>query len=510
MTEASVSVMLNVMAAVLFITQDSAYPQMGALYLMDALRQQGIDSEMVASGIDSGDLEKVLKTCRPDVVGMSVLTAPQIVDFIRHSRFIKENFPKIKVVWGGNHPTLLPEICLKQDYIDHVCVGQGEVVFPRMVMDLAGGKEVPRKVMGFGPPRLDDFEPFWERDDISRYLFSERHSVRSPDTRVKNIVSQSVAQIKNILASGANGASRSSRGVLGVTQHAIEDIEKWDVGLYKTDKHLFYYLLTSRGCPYKCTFCSEPLQVMHGDDQGKFLWNAHSVEWFKRQVERIRRILGPSGKHLDGIGIWDDMFWVRHREEPRAFQILDYLHEQKLGYLIEARADQLLREEALLLKKLAETGCIQVFIGAESITQDTLNYMRKGTRAVDYFKLMKYANECKVALRMSLIIGFPNETDASVNATLDFCEAVESGQYGPWVNISGPKIFTPYPGTEEYARAVQAGFCPPETQEEWGRINRSTEEYLKHFPWMERNYTGHTLERLEKIFGKGYKTLVAH
>jgi len=136
--------------------------------------------------------------------------------------------------------------------------------------------------------------------------------------------------------------------------------------------------------------------------------------------------------------------------------------------------------------------------------------MRKGTRAADYFRLIKYANEFQVALRMSFIIGFPGETDASVNATLDFCAEVENGEHGPWVNISGPKIFTPYPGTEEYDRAIEAGFRPPKTQVEWGYINRSTEEYLKHFPWIERNYSKQTLQRLEKYFGKGYKTLIAH
>src|SRR5262249_5220143 len=151
----------------------------------------------------------------------------------------------------------------------------GEIVFPQLVADLVEGKAgVPRKIEGHGPSRLDDFEPAWDRDDITRYLFSERHSVRSPDTRVKNIISQSVAQIQKIVGrTGANGETDAT------IRETIAALRKWDVGLYETDKNLFYYLLTSRGCPYKCTFCSEPLQVMHGDGFGKFLWNAHSVDW---------------------------------------------------------------------------------------------------------------------------------------------------------------------------------------------------------------------------------------
>ena len=493
------------------MTQDSAYPQMGVLYLIDALRKQGIDSEMVGSSVRTEDIESLLRTYKPDIVGMSVLTAPQIADFERHSIFIKENFPDIKIVWGGPHPTLLSNLCMKSEYIDHVFVGQGEIVFPKIVIDLVEKKRnIPKEIRGYGPPELDDFEPAWDKEDITRYLFSESHSVRSPDIRAKNSVSASAVQVKKILGENTSSENGLSPSIATHAQHAVEDLEKWDVGLYSTDKNLFYYLLTSRGCPYKCTFCSEPLQVMNGDGKGKFLWNAHSVEWFTRQIETIRGILKQKGEHLDGIGIWDDMFWVEYRKDPRAFEILDYLKDQNLGYLIEARADQLLRDDGMLMRKLAETGCVQVFAGAESISQETLNYMRKGTKAVDYFTLMKYANEFQVAVRMSFIIGFPGEPDTSVNATLDFCEAVEEGAYGPWVNISGPKIFTPYPGTEEYDRAVKAGFRPPTTQIEWGHINRSTEEYLRHFPWMEQNYSRKTLRRLEKVFGRGYKDLVSH
>ena len=73
--------------------------------------------------------------------------------------------------------------------------------------------------------------------------------------------------------------------------------------------------------------CSEPLQVMNGDQDGRFLWNAHGVEWVKRQVDRIRSELDSRqpGLDIDGIGIWDDMFWVHHRTDPRAFEILEYL-----------------------------------------------------------------------------------------------------------------------------------------------------------------------------------------
>lgn len=492
-------------AKVLFITQDSAYPQMGVLYLVDALRKTDVESEVVSSGISRDALAAVIEHFEPDVVGMSVMTAPQVADFEGHSIHIKEAFPSVKVVWGGVHPTLLASQCLLSTYIDYVFVGQGEEVFPELVRDIVnGGDRFPRQVGGHGPARLDDFRPAWDKVDASRYLFSERHSVRSPDVRLKHIVRDVSRELERIVGEDSEVLEEP------MTRTILEDIKKWDVGLYDTDKNIFYYLLTSRGCPYKCTFCSEPLQVMHGDADGKFLWNAHGLEWVRGQIETVRAVLAESGETLDGVGIWDDMFWVNHRRDPRAKDILNYFKEEHLGYLIEARADQLLRDDCALFKFLGETGCIQVFVGAESASQETLNYMRKGTKVEDYAKLMRFANQVHVALRMSFIIGFPNETEDSINRTLDYCEAIENGKFGPWVNVSGPKIFTPYPGTLEYDRAVEAGFQPPASHVEWGKIHRSTEDYLDCFPWFLRTCSDKTLARLEKHFGKGYSALSAH
>ena len=83
---------------VLFVVQASAYPQMGVLYLVDSLRQVGFDSQIVSSDIDTLELDEIIQTENPVVVGMSVLTAPQVIDFERLSMFVKTEFPHIKVI----------------------------------------------------------------------------------------------------------------------------------------------------------------------------------------------------------------------------------------------------------------------------------------------------------------------------------------------------------------------------------------------------------------------------
>jgi anaerobic magnesium-protoporphyrin IX monomethyl ester cyclase len=478
---------------------------MGVLYLVDALRQAGFHSEIVSSDIAVAEFSRLIETVRPTVVGMSVLTAPQVGDFERLSTLVKEKYPTIKVVWGGVHATILAEECLRSSYIDYVFVGQGEVVFPELIRDIVDGTgKFPRKVNGYSPKNLDQFSPSWSQAGrLSRFIFSERHSVRSPQSRVLKTTSHLVSEIHEYVCSVDASLTPNT------AKKVVNEIEKWDVGLYELEKVIFYYLLTSRGCPYKCTFCSEPLQKMNGSKEGKFFWNAHSLEWVKAQIAEIRELLSEEGETLDGVGLWDDMFWVKYKSRSRAFDILEYLASENLVYLIEARADQLIGDNFALFKKLGETNCAQVFIGAEAISQQTLDRIRKGTKALDYYRLMEVANSVQVPLRMSFIIGFPEESEESVNQTLDFCDSVESGKYGEWVNVSGPKIFTPYPGTVEFDRAVRCGFVLPRSHVEWGRINRSTEEYLDCFPWF-RSYSNRTLDRLAVHFGKGQKVLGSH
>lgn len=490
---------------VLFVVQASAYPQMGVLYLVDSLQQAGFDSRIVPSDIAISELDEVIKSEKPVVVGMSVLTAPQVVDFERLSIFVKSKYPDLKVIWGGVHPTILTEECLRSEYIDYVFVGQGEELFPKLIQDIVDKKnKYSRQVDGYSPRNLDQYKPAWEKiNRLSDFIFSERHSVRSPQSRVLENTSSLVGDIRAYVQSAESSLTPET------SQKFVSEIEKWDVGLYELEKTIFYYLITSRGCPYKCTFCSEPLQKMNGSQEGKFFWNAHSLEWVKFQVDTIRARLAEEGESLDGIGLWDDMFWVKYKSRSRAFDILDYLSSENLVYLIEARADQLINYDHALFTKLSETNCAQVFIGAESASQVTLDHIKKGTKVTDYYRLMEIADTVEVPLRMSFIVGFPEETESSVNETLDFCDAAGTGEYGEWVNISGPKIFTPYPGTAEFDRAVKNGFVLPSSHVEWGRINRSTEDYLDCFPWLNK-YSKDTLDRLAVHFGKGRKTLISH
>ena len=409
------------------------YPPVGALYLADALEKEGIETDLVDSSISNEGLEKLVKRNKRTPINMSVITSPQIADFVRLSKHIKRVSPRTPIIWGGIHPTLNPEQCINENYIDMVVTGPGEEVLPGLVKMF--GRGVADISQGGGIinmpslKRLDDFSPRWDKlGNLDKFVFPEDHSVRHPDSGEGNI---------------------------------------------------FYYLMTSRGCVYNCSFCAVP-KISEGR------WEGHSSDKVVEQIDNLR-----SQTNFDGVGIWDDMFWV---DSKRADRILGGLKKRNLSYLIEARADQLLRNKSKLLNKLKDTDCLQVFVGAESGNQETLDYLNKRTKVTDYLTLAESAKELKLPVRFSLIMGFPYESDKSVQDTLKLSNKLKNN---PYTSVSGPKLFTPYPGTKEYYRAVENGLQIPTTTEEWSHIHRHTDNYLERFPWLKKNLSTGTLSKME-------------
>lgn len=412
------------------------YPNIGSLYLVDSLNKSGISTRVMSSGGTLPELERLVDESNASAVNMSVITSPQIENSVDLSIGIKKSRPNVKVIWGGIHPTINEEQCSSEKYIDHVISGPGEDVLPGVLRDIDGGRPVPSIIRAPKIIDIDKYSPAWDSvDNMSQFLFPSSHSMHS-------------------------SSGRSDK------------------------KNIFYYLNTSRGCPYSCSFCAIPTDKN---------WQSHSVKWVKNQVNDIRDRLKVEGREMDGVGIWDDMFWGNKK---RAYSIINQLSKDGLGYMVEARADQLLKNDGELLNKLVSTGCMSVFVGAESGNQKTLDYLDKGTTVDDYHKLIEMSSSYGISTRFSLVVGFPYESDKSVNDTLDLSDKI-SDENNEYCSVSGPKLFTPYPGTVEFNRAIERGFDLPKNTRDWSEIHRKTNNYTDRFPWIKENLSGSTLKRME-------------
>jgi radical SAM superfamily enzyme YgiQ (UPF0313 family) len=411
---------------IILVTPQTDYPNVGILYIANALRQAGYDVHLLYSNMRVRDFGAYLMKLRPLFVGFSVHTYPQLGEIISKSRLTHAlRFP---VVWGGNHPTCLPLRCVWEEYVDYVITGDGETAVVELANDLMCEKDTGVFIRNGRPiVDLDNYRPEWDMLSLEDYLFPASHSVRG----------------------GGNSTER-----------------------------IFYYLATSRGCPWSCTFC-------YNSRLPKPPWRAHSVDWVRQQVLFLQEEL-----NIDGIGFWDDFFLGN---PDRAQRIINWLKVREIKYLCEARASDLNDD---FVRWLKATGCLQVFIGGESGSDRILEEINKKITVSDIMSAAELTHKHDLPARFSFIYGFPGETYAEMVETKKLIEYLKLFSN---VSISGPKLYTPYPGTVMYQQAIEHGFVAPRRMEDWANINRASD--LQYLPWLkeelEKNNT--TLEDLDVL-----------
>jgi anaerobic magnesium-protoporphyrin IX monomethyl ester cyclase len=405
----------------MLIAPRTDYPPVGALYVADALEQAGYDVHLFKSDVEHCEFLSTLLELDPLFVGFSVHTYPSLVEMISLSK-LAHNLG-YKVVWGGNHPTCLHDECLKQDYIDYVVVEEAETQVVYLAQAIANNAPW-RDILKFSTD-LDRYKPAWHLVKLDNYLYPAAHSVRG----------------------GGDGAAR-----------------------------IFYYLMTSRGCPYSCAFC-------YNSRTPKQPWRAHSAAWVTDQVAYLKRELD-----IDGVGFWDDFFLG---DRKRAVAIIAYLKAQGIKFLCEARASDL---DGHFVRWLKEMGCLQLFIGAESGSNRVLGMIDKRITADDILHAAELTRKHGLPARFSFIYGFPGEDFDEIMQTKALVETLRSY---PNVSISGPKLYTPYPGTALYRSAIEHGFKPPDDMSGWAGVNRSSD--LEYLPWLKRELERNGRE-LEDLF----------
>jgi anaerobic magnesium-protoporphyrin IX monomethyl ester cyclase len=182
-----------------------------------------------------------------------------------------------------------------------------------------------------------------------------------------------------------------------------------DYTLLPTNVHgEFVSLRTAKSCPYSCAFCGFPQRA------GEYRYL--TVDLVEKELDAIRDIGGVTT--LTWI---DDTFNV---PKKRFQEILRMMIRNKYGYHWNSfyRSDQG-DEETIAL--MAEAGCEGVFLGVESGSDETLKRMNKTARRIHYMTGIPLLRKYGIASHASVIIGYPGETLASAQETMDLVE--ESG-----------------------------------------------------------------------------------
>jgi len=293
---------------------------------------------------------------KPVCVGITVKTGQQISYSLSVSRLIKDNYPDIPIVWGGVHPTILPEQTVAHPDVDIVVEGDGEETFFELVAALKEKKG------------LENIKGICYKDNG----MIKRNSPRLPS----DLVSQPA-----------------------LPYHLV-DVKKYVNKLWGRPA---LNTFSSRGCSHRCRYC------YLSSYRGKY--RALSAACVLQNAADLKERFA-----IRGIGFVDDNFFA---DRKRGMEILRGLKEMGLlwhNINVPLDALSLLGEEFLQLHRGADWTSIHV--GIESGSQRVLDFLNKGISISQLAEINKKLSRYKIACFYNFIVGTPTETEEDLRETI--------------------------------------------------------------------------------------------
>ncbi len=402
----------------------------------------------IVKATDKFDYKKKIATLCKDALCFTVssMTGYQIENNIDVIKLVKKANPKIPIIWGGYHPSILPEETLKSKWCDAVVIGQGERTFLELCEALAAGKN------------LEGIKGIGYKDKNGKIIMNEFRMFEN-----MNNFPQIPFDLVNV---GDN--------------------------VYMQDGKRTINYVTSMGCPFRCGFCAEPMV-------SKRRWSGLKPETVVKDLEFLVHNYG-----VEHFVFPDNNFFV---DPERVRGICNLIIEKKLNITwsnANGRTKQLLMFDNELWKLIEKSGCRNILIGAESGMQEILDLIHKDASVDDTINIVKVAKKHNIKLTFSLMIGFPREkrrTKKEILADLrtelkyllnliDKCYP-ERDYYEVFLFV-----YTPYPGNDLFELAKRDGFTPPNTLEGWASFDTS----FNNLPWMPEEFYGIVSHLMDFVF----------
>ena len=208
----------------------------------------------------------------------------------------------------------------------------------------------------------------------------------------------------------------------------------WPIECLQRYGTVVFDVLTSRGCSYWCSFCSEV----------RVSGRKYRVRSSKNVVDELEFLKNTYGAEY--FSFVDATFTV---DQDRTAELCEEIINRKLKirWVAGTRVDMVTKE---LLRTMKEAGCFAVWFGVESGSQNVLDAMRKGITPAQTIKAFKWAKEVGLMTVANVVLGFPGETKETIWETIKFIDRIKPSDVGYY-------IATPYPGTPLYEQVVKEG-----------------------------------------------------
>ncbi len=365
----------------------------GLAYIASSLMQEGhLVSVLDIEGYryTEDQVLDIIKRSDCDVIGIGTLiTAYRYVKWL--VKAIRSVKPDVSIWVGNSISSSIPEIILRDMDVDVVVIDEGEVT----VKELA------------------------ETITIGRDLHSVKGIVYKENGRI--MCNENRELIKDL-----DTISYPAWGLF--PQEIYMNKRTGDLPTPTA------YIVTTRGCPYQCTYCYHPFQNRK--------IRMHSA---KRIVEEIKHLRERYG--IKSFSFADDLFVVNKK---RVFELCDLLHTEQINMQWMASARVNLVDEPLLLA-MKKTGCIALGFGIESGSQKILDNIKKKATVEQARVAIQLCKKIGINPVCSYMIGNMGETRDTVFESVSFIKenTLEQGAFF--------FITTPYPGTEVYEQAKESG-----------------------------------------------------
>jgi anaerobic magnesium-protoporphyrin IX monomethyl ester cyclase len=359
------------------------YPPLGILYICSYLQQKGFEVEVFDSTFSSREqLFKQLQQGPPSVLGIyaNLGTRPNVVQILHIAKQTGW-----QTVVGGPEPAAYIDEYLEAG-ADIVVVGEGEVTLEELIPVLRSrATDMLERVAGI--------------------------AFRSPDGRV--IKTETRAQIQRI-----DAQPWPAREAIDMTHY----FDAW----HKHHEMRSVSLITTRGCPYRCRWCSH-MQVFGRTHRRRGPVSvANELEWL---VERY---------HPDIAWMADDVFPIH---PGWLFQYAAEIKQRgvRLPFECTSRADRINPQVA---DALAELGCFRVWIGSESGSQRILNAMERGVTAEQVRTAVALCRSRGIQSGIFLMWGYEGEEISDIESTIEHVKKTDPDVF--FTTVAYPMKGTPY------------------------------------------------------------------
>ncbi len=388
-------------------------------FLIDAIKDQLTIEQTVAK----------IKESKPDLVAINIMTAyyynaQKIIQLLK-----KEN---LKIVIGGAHVSALPKRTLKETNADYGINGEGEYAMLELVNKLENNEDV---------------------------------------SKVENLI---YWQVKEVIANPRRELIKH------LDELPFPAWDKMNPQCYPKAPHGTVYkafpvapVLTSRGCPYQCSYCSS-----------NNVWGVNfRTRSAKNIVDEIEHLVKNYGvKEIQFID--DNMTMIR----DRAVEICNEIMKRKLNIYWSCpngvRIDSLDEE---LVRKMKLSGCYSLCLGIESGSQEVLNSIYKRLNLKIVPEKVKLLKKYGIKTAGFFILGFPTDTKETIQKTIDLALSLP-------LDRAGFFIFTELPGSQIFKENVKKGVI------DLDNIDWSAIDFFKHSTY--RKLNGLSDKELAKFYSK--------